>query len=193
MLPSTSSKEEQFFCFHLWWYTMHQKFGHITCDTFRTQNNPGHSEKTSNPWLPHIDLLIDLWHSVLWACCCLGTNLHRSHTHTSNLNSAGLAVFSGNSNHTNSLAVMLHMLSSWGVWHLSTGWFRGNKYRCVYMSFETAFCHLCRFHAWPEVISSSFNYWKRLTSKRPEDSHVALCRISHSSDWLMVNLRCHRR
>lgn len=101
---------------------MHQKFGHITCDTYRAQNNPGHSEKTSNPWLPHIDLLIDLWHSVLWACCCLGTNLHRSHTHTSNLNSAGLAVFSGNSNHTNSLYVMLHMLSSWGVWHLSTGW-----------------------------------------------------------------------
>lgn len=109
--------------------------------------------------------------------------------HTSNLNSAGLAVFSRNSNHTNSLSVMLHMLSGWGIWHLSTGWSVATNTGVFTWASRRRFCHLCRFHAWTDVIISR----KRLTGKRPEDSHVSLCRISHSSDWLMVKLRCHRR
>lgn len=121
MLPSTSSKEEQFFVFILDDIpcTKSSASSRVTLTgpriilvTVRKQATPG----------CHILIYWLTYGTVCYELAAAWGPISTDHTHTSNLNSAGLAVFSGNSNHTNSLYVMLHMLSSWGVWHLSTGW-----------------------------------------------------------------------
>lgn len=182
-------------CWARFWMIYHIPKVRVTCDTFRARkdghvlHNPRHGEKTGNLWLPCIDLLTDLWHRVLWACCCLGTNFHQSHTcQTWTLRGWPLS-------QVTPTAPTLHPSGSTRcrVAVFDT-WAPADPEQQILMftwasrrPFDTSANSMLE-----PVWSSAALIAGEDSSANSQRTHVSFCRISNSSDWLIANLRCRR-
>lgn len=152
-----------------------------------------HSKKNTKLLVCHV---LTYWLTHSWAynelTVALGPiSTDLSQTHIRSTRDALLTVLSGKFNH--------FTYSPCCVLMCSCGCHR-NAYRIVSHRFTVGSQEghkpgiLLPLHisdAWTDMILS-FDYWKHLLSKKAADSDVSLSRMSHSTDWLMGKLRCHR-